>query len=364
MPYLDGLTEPGAPGFGRPTYPSDKIRRACLTGVAVVESGQREFPAIHHYNDYVATAADSVTPREETLSAAPIRLSPLQTWHLLSLDAPTVAALWSWFFARAMRIDLPWHAPLLLALGTWLIYVTDRLLDAHHPSPNTPLHRRHRFHAEHRRAFVGAAVAGASVLLWLIYRMTPAARHEDSVLFLIALLYLGLVHNPLASKSGTNAGSWLPKELAVGIVFSAACAVPAWSRLQTGHAILLPAIAVFAALCWLNCVSIERWENLPLQETAQAVLTASHPTTRWAADHLRPTALGLAALAGALAADEWLRTPSADSPEIALAYLAALIAALGFAVLDKYRERFSTMGLRIAADAVLLTPLLFLPFLG
>src|SRR5271156_21025 len=34
-------------------------------------------------------------------------------WHLLSLDAPTVAALWSWFFARAMHLHLPLIPPLL-----------------------------------------------------------------------------------------------------------------------------------------------------------------------------------------------------------------------------------------------------------
>jgi len=307
----------------------------------------------------VATVVDSVTPREEALSTAPIRFSILQAWHLLSLDAPTVAALWSWFFARAMQIDLPWRAPLLLALGTWMIYVTDRLLDGHRPSPNARLHRRHRFHAEHRKPFVGAAFVAASVLLWLIYRMMPAARNEDTVLFLIALLYLALVHKP-----GANAGSWLPKELAVGILFAAVTAVPTWSRLQVGHATILPAVAVFAALCWLNCVAIERWENLAPRDIAQLSLTACHPTTRWMADHLRQTALSLAALSGVLAAVAALRTPSDDSPHTALVYCAASTAAFCFAVIDQHRERFSTMGLRIAADAVLLAPLLFLPFFG
>lgn len=134
--------------------------------------------------------------------------------------------------------------------------------------------------------------------------------------------------------------------------------------MQTGYATLAPAVAVFAALCWLNCVAIERWENLPLSSAARDALMASHLTTRWTADHLRQTAVSFAGLSGVLAFVEMLRTHSAGSPKTALVYLAAFTAALCFAAIDKHRDKFSTMGLRIAADAVLLTPLLLLPLLG
>jgi hypothetical protein len=305
----------------------------------------------------VATAVDSVSPREELLAtASPSHISLLEAWHLLSLDAPTVAALWSWFFARAMRIDLPWYAPLLLALGTWLVYVADRVFDGLHANPTAPLRHRHLFHARHRRLFVGAAIAVGAGLIWLIVaRMTPAARREDTVLFLIALVYLGIVHKP-----GTKRSAWLPKELAVGLVFAAATAVPAWSRLQSGRAILLPAIAIFAALCWLNCVAIERWENLAPNGKLQS--PDAHSTTRWAADHFRLAACSLVAISTILCAVEFFRAPS--SPWTAAIYLATILAALCFAAVDTQRANFSTLGLRIAADAVLLTPLLFLPFLG
>jgi hypothetical protein len=305
----------------------------------------------------VATAVDSVSPREELLTtASPSHISILEAWHLLSLDAPTVAALWSWFFARAMRIDLPWHAPLLLALGTWLVYAADRVFDGLRAKPIAPLRQRHLFHARHRKTFAAAAIAVGAGLIWLIVaRMTPAARYEDTVLFLIALAYLSIVHKP-----GTKPSAWLPKELAVGLVFAAATAVPAWSRLQSGRATLLPAIAIFAALCWLNCVAIERWENLAPNGNLQS--PDAHATTRWTAEHFRLTACSLAAISAILCDVEFLRSPPPNSSSTSAIYLSAAFTAMCFAVIDRRRARFSPIGLRIAADAVLLTPIFLLPF--
>jgi hypothetical protein len=258
-----------------------------------------------------------------------------------------------------MRIDLPWYSALILALGTWLIYVADRILDGHRRAPATTLQKRHRFHARYRIAFLSTAVVVSVTLVWLIAsRMTPQARLEDTILFAGAMLYFFLVHKTTGQEK-----PWLPKELAVGVVFAAATAVPSWSRLGAGRTTILPAIVLFAALCWLNCVAIERWENLSLTEPAER-LVRSHPTTRWTAAHFHRAVLLLAAIAAILAAFETYRMSMGTPQKIIPVYLAVLAAALGFAILDGYRSRFSRMHLRIAADAVLLTPLLFLPFLG
>ena len=161
------------------------------------------------------------------------------------------------------------------------------------------------------------------------------------------MIYFILVHKPAGKPT-----AWLPKELAVGIVFAAATAVPAWSRIEAGRAALVPAVAIFAALCWLNCVAIERWENGPLP----SVMRNSHLTTRWAANHLREATLALGLTAALLAV--WSRSTTT------IVYLAAIGSAICLAVLDCYRGRFSIVGLRIAADAALLTPLLILPFVS
>jgi len=262
-----------------------------------------------------------------------------ESWHLLSLDAPTVAALWSWFFVRAMHLRLSLIQALLLPLGTWLLYVADRILDGlRHPQGE--LRERHHFHARHRTGFLLAASFLAVLWGWFILtRMRPEALRDDSWIGILALLYLLAVH---CRTPG------LPKELAVGILFAAATAVPAWSRLSAGNPLgkeqLAPAIIFFALLCWINCVGIDKWEggNRP------------HAMTRWASLHLRPivTMIAFFSLTAALLA---------PSRGLMAVYLAALLSSGLLFALDMRSSHLSPMHLRIAADAALLTPLALFP---
>jgi hypothetical protein len=263
-----------------------------------------------------------------------------QWWHLLSLDAPTVAALWSWFFVRAMHLHLSLPQAILLPLGTWLVYVADRVLDGLRQSQAALLRERHHFHARHRTAFLWAASLFGVLLAWSVHTyMRPEALRDDSYIGVFALLYLLAVH---------RGASRLPKELAVAVLFAAATAVPAWSRLSQSSALgklqLAPAVVFFALLCWINCVGIEKWEGGVL-----------HATTRWAGLHLRPivTMTALFSLGAALLA---------PSPGLAAVYLAAAGSSGLLFVLDARSSRLSPLYLRIAADAALLTPLALFPF--
>ncbi len=51
--------------------------------------------------------------------------------NLISLDAPVVAVLWQMFFARCFGVRIDFTLAALLMLSVWLIYVADRVLDAH-----------------------------------------------------------------------------------------------------------------------------------------------------------------------------------------------------------------------------------------
>jgi hypothetical protein len=259
-------------------------------------------------------------------------------WHLLSLDAPTVAALWAWFFARAMHLRIPLFAPLLLALGTWLLYVADRILDG--LRQGELLRERHHFHARHRTAFLSAASLLAVLLAWsVVTRMRPEAVRDNSWIGVFAVIYLFAVHSRPAFT--------LPKELAVAILFAAAVAVPAWSRLGGGNGLakeqLAPAVVCFAGLCWINCVGIEKWE------------ADVSSTTRWSILHLRliVTMIALFSLAAALLA---------PSHGLMIVYLAALLSSGLLFVLDTRSSHLPPLHLRIAADAALLTPLALFPF--
>ncbi len=203
------------------------------------------------------------------------------------------------------------------------------------------LRERHHFHARHRIAFLLAALLLAVLLAWFVLtRMRPEALRDDSWIGMFALLYLFAVHR-LATRR-------LPKELAVAVLFAAATAVPAWSRLSAGNRLekeqLAPAIIFFALLCWINCVGIEKWEG-----------GNPHVITRWASLHLRSIATMIALFSFAAA----LLAPSRGLMAV---YLAALLSSGLLFALDARSSHLSPLHLRIAADAALLTPLALFPF--
>ena len=260
----------------------------------------------------------------------------LRFWHLLSLDAPTVAALWCWAFGRAARVRLaPW-LPIALALGTWLFYVADRLLDAR-LSPPSALRERHCFHYWHRRAFLAVAAPVALALAALVAQMPRSLIAAYSVLGVLSLLYLGLVHLPLPLRR--IALHSFPKEFAVALLFAAATALPAWDAASRHAAGMSPSHAllflcpVFAALCWLTCLAIEDWEQ--------------HRSG------FRIPLLALCTLAGCA-----FTIPAVASSMARELAAAALLSAALFLLLD--HSRMAASGRRIAADLVLLTPLLLI----
>lgn len=260
----------------------------------------------------------------------------LHLWHLASLDAPTVAVVWALAFAWAAGVQLDRWLPLLLACGTWTVYVGDRLLDAERAirSGNLgALRERHYFHWRHRRLLIPIACATAAITAILVARCIPfPVRSRDSVLAAAALMYFSGVH------SATRLPDWLrklaSKELLVGLLFTAGCAAAALSGLHSAHGPLFACLALFAALAWVNCAAIESWESSKNQTSVI----------------LHTLVLGTAGLA-ASAAFAFM-----DAQASALACSAATSALL-LSLLDRTRIRISPLTLRTLADLVLLTPL-------
>jgi hypothetical protein len=288
-------------------------------------------------------------------------LKPARYWHLFSLDAPSIAALWAWSFARAVHVVLSVDSLLLLFLGTWLLYVADRVLDGLRQN-SARLRERHFFYMRHRTAALIAAVPASALLSWLVFaRMVPAARRADILISAVAAGYFLLVH-----LGGAKIECWFPKELVVALVFATATAVPAMARLAPeggpGIAMLLAIAAFFAALCWLNCIAIEKWEGsrefLPgpvrTRRTHDLKGQKSDRTTRWGQRHLRRICLAIASAALVSGAALLCAGQMAGAR---LSFAAAISAGLFFA-LD--RSRLPAFPLRVAADAALLTPLLLL----
>jgi hypothetical protein len=291
-------------------------------------------------------------------TTVPIPVRTVRLWHLLSLDAPTVAALWTWFLATTNHIRLPLAAPLAMAVAVWMLYAADRLLDTRRldalpfvGDQLQELEARHLFHHRHRRGFRIGIVVCSLVLALLLPQLAPAAIRLYLVLGSLLFGYFLLIHSP-----GPNADMSLPKELAVGIFFSAATFVPTIARQPELRPALLPMALLFALLCSLNCLFIYAWEHPdPTPRT--------HPATRRALRFLGSLTL-FTACAGLVLAGLSLHAPSrlAQWPIPAAATVSALLLLL----LDRLRRSHRFLApttLRAAADLCLLTPLLFLPFL-
>jgi hypothetical protein len=321
---------------------------------------------------------------------------PLAFWHLASLDAPTVAVVWSLSFAWIAGRHLPPWFPVLLALIVWTIYVGDRLLDARsglRDPGRSRLRARHHFHWRHRRIFVPMGALAACCAAGLVLILMPAVeRLQYLILAAVFLAYLGRIH--LRHRPQPFVWRVLTKELLVGVLFTLGCAVPTL-RLLPGlpgvdRGAVLSTIVFFALLAWLNCSAINAWEARIAWESRiapESSLFARVKITAWEGseekqfewDGKEPAAqpairslrwilplkpkLGspfgpacLLASAGLLGA---VSLPAADlRPAILL--LAGSLSAILLAGLDCLRIRLTPIALRAMADLVLLAPALFI----
>jgi hypothetical protein len=273
---------------------------------------------------------------------------PLHLWHLLSLDAPTVAALWTWFIARTIHLHLPLVAPLAMFIAVWTLYATDRLLDARQLFAN-PLHtenleERHLFHHRHTTAFLAGILLACLALAALLPRIPTEALHLYLILGGFLIGYFVLIH-------ATSGAHRLPKELAVGLFFSAATFIPTVARRPDLRLALLPPALLFATLCSLNCLFIYAWEHHTSSPTHQT----AHATTRLALRNLPALAVAATLIGLALT----LRDYAAPRP---LAAASTLSIAL-LLTLHRRRHHIPATPRRAAADLALLTPILLIPFL-
>ena len=279
--------------------------------------------------------------------------SPLILWHLLSLDAPTVAAVWVSFFAWCAGVRCTLFDPATMFIAVWLLYVADRLLDAkplfseaHAPE----LRERHRFHHQHRSRFLLAAMLACPPFLFLLHHTDDRLLHLYASLAALLAGWLVLVHAHPAAEGKTDR---LPKELAVGVFFSAAIFIPTVGRAPWLRLTLLPHALLFACLCSLNCLFLYAWEHS--EPTKRA-----HVTTRWSLQRLRLLAAGLTGLATLLAFLSASRKGSSWNASLAhpaASFFAVALSGALLLLLHTRRASVSALKLRSLADLVLLSPI-------
>jgi hypothetical protein len=263
-------------------------------------------------------------------------------WHLLSLDAPTVAFVWCVAFAASAGVSLPLFIPAALAVATWILYVADRLLDARRGGQGeraANLRERHWFHARHRSFLVAGLGGGAVFLIWIVARELPRAMlQREAILGAVVLFYFAAIHLPIRRLAVLLR---IPlKEAIVGIIFAIAVAIPAWTLAPRQ---VFASIAGFALLCGLNCLVIETVERLQKDSGASIAVCEG-------------LLLALSAATAALAAFNWF---ARERPLLICITISALLLFL----LCRLRARFVPIAFRVAADAALLTPVLLAPWL-
>jgi hypothetical protein len=277
----------------------------------------------------------------------------LHLWHLLSLDAPSVATLWTWFVARTVSLPLPFTTLLSMFLAVWMLYASDRILDARHLFSN-PLHTddleaRHLFHHHHATAFLTAILASSIALAVLLPHLFPQALRLDAILAALLFGWFLLIHARALPFS--SAHRRLPKEVAVGIFFPAAIFIPTIARHPELRLVLLPHALLFAGVCSLNCLSIYAWEHPQPRP-------AAHWTTRLSTRHLR-TLAAIVAVSGATL------TVFSITRHIGVWPLAMAnsFSAISLLMLELNHHRIHPLTLRAVADLALLSPILLIPFL-
>jgi hypothetical protein len=275
----------------------------------------------------------------------------------------------------------------VLALGTWIVYVLDRLLDGldrSKPSVRSDnsdrsvgsrvnrLHARHHFHRRHRRILLSLACAAALALACLCCDSLP----RNLVYFYLALglpvaAYALRVHAGLLSSRAPapvhtgNHGS--RKEAAVAIFFTIAVMAPAFEAAPPSMRFaLVPTAVLLAGLCFFNCAFISHAEapappgEDSIQQHQQQNQRQNEKQEQQQDENqdqrLSRGTLLLALLAAAGCAAAVARGGSEAAPDAAILLAALLLRSL----LAMHRRHADPRRLRVLADLALLTPLLFL----
>jgi hypothetical protein len=275
--------------------------------------------------------------------------------NLLSLDAPLVAVVWLYIFAKTWRVQyLPWAAYISLALVVWVIYVVDRLFDASMGGSNSEkLEARHEFHRKYRRLFsVAAVVAGVTALALVVTSMPMTIFGFDigggfsSHAILGVIMVLGFFALSIFSTHGPDEIPYAKNVLA-GATFAYGTAMVAYvstnQEMWEFFRLHMRELICFALLCILNISAIDLWEHANRSSDPEIKASDELALT------LPLTLLGAAALVFATQDRELTTRPY---------FYSILTGAALLHILNRTRSRFSMDALRVLADVALLVPFL------
>jgi hypothetical protein len=263
---------------------------------------------------------------------------PRKPWwrnlYLLGLDAPLVAVLWLFLFAKTWRLNYhPWEAYMALFLMVWAMRMAAKLLRSSiHPDPKDPLQIWRKWLV---RAAVGASLV-AMILVILNFSLSIYLR-----LLVVAILIIAYFALAIFSSDPKGEISY-PKHLFAGVAFAFGTTMMAHvylTSLTIQDLFRAREFLSFAVLCTIASAAVEHWTRAKQSENpgGQEIWQISLPLTL----------LGASALVFAVQEDSLITRPY---------YYCILTGAALLQVLNRTFYRFHISDIKILTSACFLVP--------
>jgi hypothetical protein len=266
--------------------------------------------------------------------------------NLIGLDSPLVAVSWQAMFAKISGADLPWFIHLILGLSTWCIYLADRIIDVMR-TDQLAVTSRHRFTQRHRNKLMGLLIIISICNLALIIEFLP---HQ---LWVSGLITLGLIaiYYLIRLTRLKNIITLIPREIMCGMLFALGCAIAPHAyatSLWLNHPTLFIPVILFGCVCSGSCILISIWEKDADTLTADPSIISTHASF---IPHLAKSLACLTVITLALSCFlHWQ------------VFLSIGISAILLLIALNQQSQISPLNRRVLADAVLLSPLIFIGF--
>jgi hypothetical protein len=254
--------------------------------------------------------------------------------YTLGLDAPLIAVVWLFLFAKTWRVNYhPWEAYIALGLMVWALRIAAKLLrSALLADPNDPLQ-------EKRKWLKPAAISAAVISLILIILNFPMSIYMR----LLALGVIVIAYFALANFSSTPEGEIsYPKHFLAGISFAFGISTMAQvylPNMSIYELLMSREFICFALLCTIASVAVELWIR------AKGAEDRRYPED-WQIS-LPLTLLGAFALVFAVQAESQTTRPF---------FYSILTGAALIQVLNRVFHRFEICEIKILTSVCLLVP--------
>lgn len=262
---------------------------------------------------------------------------------IASIDAPAVAVLWQWLFARTAGAELRWSHAFVLAASVWLAYAADRWFEGWRLSPQQTRTPRHRFYQRYRwpvaAVWIGILLADVTVAIEQLTR-----REFIAGLLLLAPVLAYLLSHQLIHRNRR----WRPpKEICVAALLAGGAVLFPAAQPDAAVRFLAAPLGLFAMLCFANCALISVWEHdidVTQGQTSLARQFAGGAAVSQTLPWMLVVVAGLAAIA--------------ESGHGRTAALCALASSALLGIIDLSEPRLGWQPSRVLADVALMTPLL------